>query len=216
MKYFIANWKANKNFDEVKSWLDGFFKLYKDNKDTIVIICPPFPFITLIKDKISNFENLKLGSQDLSLFEQGAYTGEVSAKTLQGLIEYVIIGHSERRKNFGESNEAIHQKITLAKKYKIEPIFCIRDQNDLQDKEMIKIVAYEPVYAIGTGNNEPLDKVIQSKEKLNLPSNTVFLYGGSVNENNAKDYLQSDEIDGFLVGGASLNPERFYKIISQV
>jgi len=213
MKYFIGNWKANKNLDEAKIWIDQFLKIYRPKPDSTVIVCPPAPFLTVIKQKISQTKNLKLGAQDISLYEQGAYTGETTVKSLAGLIDYVIIGHSERRKYFQEFNESIHQKIILAKKYQIEPVLCIRDQSDWLAETGVKIIAYEPVYAIGTGVNEPVDKVIELKNKLNLSPDILYLYGGSINEKNVKNYLQSDKIDGLLVGGASLNPQSFYKII---
>lgn len=214
MKYFIANWKANKNLAEASDWIDQFLKVYQPKPNSTVIICSPSPFLTVIKQKINQINNLKLGAQDISLYEE-AYTGEITAKSLAGLVDYVIIGHSERRKYFNENNETIAKKITLAKKYQVEPILCIRDENDWLTDSEVKIIAYEPVYAIGTGNNEPIEKVIELKEKIKLSPDCVYLYGGSVNENNAKDYIQSDKIDGLLIGGASLDPLSFYKIISQ-
>lgn len=213
MKYFVANWKANKNLQEALDWIDQFLKIYQPKPESTIIICPPSPFLTVIKQKINQIKNLKLGAQNISLYEEGAYTGETTAKSLAGLVDYVIIGHSERRQYFNEDNETVAQKITLAKKYQIAPIFCIRDENDWLKDSGAKIVAYEPVYAIGTGNNEPLDKVVALKDKLQDFSDCFYLYGGSVNENNAKDYVQSDKIDGLLVGGASLDPQSFNKII---
>ena len=215
MKYFVANWKANKNLQESQTWIDQFLKLYQPKEDKIVIICPPFPFLTNLKQKTNQIKNLKLGSQDISSFEEGAYTGEITAKSLVGLVDYVIVGHSERRKYFNENNETVTKKIILAKKCQIEPILCIRDENDWLTESEVKIIAYEPVYAIGSGNNEPIEKVIEIKEKIKLSPDCVYLYGGSVNENNAKDDIQSDKIDGLLIGGASLDPHNFYKIISQ-
>ncbi len=213
MKYFIANWKANKNLAEVKDWINQFLKVYQPKLDSTIIICPPSPFLTIIKQKINQIQNLKLGAQDISLYEEGAYTGETTAKSLAGLVDYVIIGHSERRKYFNETNETVAKKIALTNKYQIEPILCIRDESDWLKNSGVKIVAYEPVYAIGTGNNEPVNKVVNLKDKLQLSPNCSYLYGGSVNTNNIKDYVQSDKIDGFLVGGASLDPLSFNEII---
>ncbi len=213
MKYIVANWKANKNLYEAESWITEFLKLYQPYPDRIIVICTPFPFLLAIKQKINEVKGLKLGVQDLSGFEEGAVTGETTAKSLQGLAEYAIVGHSERRKNFGETNEIIAKKISLAKKYRIEPIHCIRDQNDYLPDAGVKIIAYEPPASIGTGLNEPVDRVIELKNKLNLPLEVSYLYGGSVSEKNVKDYLQSDKINGLLVGGASLNPQSFYKIL---
>ena len=214
MKYYVANWKANKNLQQASDWIDQFLKLYQPKSDSTVIICSALPFLAMIKQKINQISNLKLGAQDISLYEEGSYTGETTAKSLTGLADYVIIGHSERRKNFAENNETLVKKIALANKYQIKPILCIRNENDWLKNNQVKIVAYEPSYAIGTGDNEPLEKVIELKEKLQLSTDQVYLYGGSVNENNAKNYIQSDKIDGLLVGGASLDPQSFNKIIS--
>jgi triosephosphate isomerase len=128
MKYFVANWKANKNLKEAKEWLNEFLKLYQPQENKMVIICPPFPLLTELRDKIYKVKNLKLGSQDLSFFEEGPYTGEVTAKTLQGIVDYALIGHSERRKYFKESSEIISKKIVFAKKYQIEPILCLSQE----------------------------------------------------------------------------------------
>ncbi|OGK25041.1 hypothetical protein A3A46_04215 [Candidatus Roizmanbacteria bacterium RIFCSPLOWO2_01_FULL_37_13] len=212
MKYFIANWKANKNLNEAVQWIDKFLTLPLRSDSAKVVVCPPYPLIFPLKEKIKNTKNIYLGVQDISSFEFGSYTGEVSAKTLQGLVEYVIIGHSERRKYFNENTQTLFKKTQLAKTYGIEPILCIRDEKDaIPDR--VQIVAYEPVYAIGTGNNESVKKVLEMKQKLNLPIPYSFIYGGSVNKDNASSYLDSSEIDGFLVGGTSLDPTEFFKII---
>jgi len=226
MKYIIANWKANKNIDQVKDWIDLFLKNdFNRIKNKIqIIICPPFPFIYLLKKMIVETGHapslpIKIGAQDLSQFESGTYTGEVTAKTLSGLINYVIIGHSERRKHFNENTKALFEKFVLAKKNRIEPLFCIRNEKDPLPLQ-IKFVVYEPVYAIsngtGQGNNEPLEKVLRIRKILKLANSVQFIYGGSVNDENATYYLKAGEIDGVLVGGASLNPDKFYKIVSCV
>jgi len=216
MKYFIANWKANNNLTETENWIAEFLKLYQPHEDKTVIICPPFPFITILNQKINQTKHLKVGCQDLSTVEDGPYTGEVTAKSLAGLADYAIIGHSERRQKFNELDTAITKKINLAKKYQIEPILCIGDEKDWLANDQIKFVAYEPVYAIGSGYNEPVEKVVKLKNRLNLNPDTVFLYGGSVNEKNAYNYLKNEQINGLLIGSASLNPIGFYKIISQI
>ncbi|PIV09493.1 hypothetical protein COS31_02040 [Candidatus Roizmanbacteria bacterium CG02_land_8_20_14_3_00_36_15] len=223
MKYFIANWKANKNFDEAKQWVNQFLKIYRPKTERTVIICPPFPFIPLLHQAVNHLKNIKIGSQDLSAFESGTYTGEVTAKTLKGLVDYVIIGHSERRKNFHESQDLIGQKISLAKKYQIEPIVCFQDVTDRLPNN-IKFIAYEPPWAISKGYEDSMKTVIEEtpetvikvKKKLKIQSDKCFIYGGSVNSNNISQYLKYKEIDGYLVGGASLNPATFYEIVSQV
>lgn len=216
MKYFIANWKANKNLKEVEEWLNLFLKLYRPVKEKVIVICPPAFLLTYLQSRIKLIPNIKIGVQNISHFEEGPYTGEITAKSLTSLADFVIIGHSERRKYFNETKQIIEKKISLAYKYQIEPILCIRNENDWLADKKIRYVAYEPVYAIGTGNNEPLEKVIQLKNKLNLSLTTSFLYGGSVNDTNAKQYLSSNQIAGLLIGEASLDPRMFYRIISTI
>jgi len=214
MKYFIANWKANKNLSQTQDYINKFVEIIGALEQSKVIICPPYPLVSYVKEKITGKNNLHVGAQDLSMFEEGSYTGEVTAKTLQGLVDFVIIGHSERRKNFNETQETVTKKLVLAKKYQIEPVLCIRNIEDWQAvKDQVKIVAYEPVAAIGTGMNEDPKKVIDFKKTLNLKPETVFIYGGSVKSDNANSYLETKEIEGFLIGGASLDPESFKKII---
>jgi len=221
MKYVIANWKANKNIDQAKDWIDLFLKndFNRIKNKVQIIICPPFPFISFINQKLKNYLFIKTGAQDVSCFESGTYTGEVTAENLSSLVTYVIIGHSERRRYCNETDKIVFKKVVLAKKYGIEPLFCIRNEKDLIPAQL-KFVVYEPVYAIsngtGQGNNEPLEKVLEMKKILKLENNIKFIYGGSVNEKNATYYLKSNQIDGVLVGGASLNPDRFYKIIDCV
>lgn len=220
MKYLVANWKANKNIDQTNKWIYSFLKndFSKVLNKVLIIICPPSPFIPLLKEKVKKHPLIKIGAQDLSYFEGGPYTGEVTAKTLFGVIDYVIIGHSERRKYFNETEKVLFKKFVLAKKNGIEPLFCIRDKKDAIPAQ-VKFVVYEPIYAISTGtgqgNNEPLEKVLAMKKILKVKPVIKFIYGGSVNEKNVSYYLENDEIDGILVGGASLDPQRFYKIIAR-
>lgn len=212
MKYFIANWKANKNLRESLEWIDKFLTLQLQNDRIKVVICPPFPLLYPLKEKIKKAKNIYLGSQDISQFESGSYTGEVTAKSLQGLVDYAIIGHSERRKHFQENEGSLAKKVFLAQRYQIEPIFCIRNEND-HIARTVKIVAYEPVAAIGTGKNEELSNILAMKKKLAVAGEIAFLYGGSVNKANANIYLKSSQIDGLLIGGASLDPRHFFEII---
>lgn len=216
MKYIIANWKANKTLLEVKTWLNVFLKknLSSIKNQVQVIICPPYPFLSLVKEKLQDYSHIKLGSQDTSFFEKGPYTGEVCVKNLSGLVDYALIGHSERRYYFGETARILFQKFNLVLDNNITPIFCIRSAADIIPERSV-FVAYEPVYAIGTGRNESLNQVLKVKKTLSFSKDVKFIYGGSVNENNSSYYLENQKIDGLLVGGASLNPEKFYKIIKQ-
>lgn len=217
MKYCIANWKANKNLKEAIEWLNFFLQQLIQhpilNDDIKIVICPPYPLLYPLAQRLKNFKNVYLGAQNLSAFENGSFTGEITAEMIKDVIQYAIIGHSERRKYFYETESQIEKKIILAKKHHIEPILCVRDEKD-KIFPQVKIVAYEPVYAIGTGTNESPEKVLLMKKKLNLNSTTIFLYGGSVNEENVKQYIATGKIDGFLVGAASLDPLKFSQIIN--
>lgn len=224
MKYLIANWKSTKNIENTIDWVMSFNRLLESNKNLLdklnndelkIIICPSYHLISLVKQKIIKHKNINLGSQDVSFFEQGNYTGEVSAQNLKELINYSIVGHSERRKYLKETNNVIDQKINLLKDYSIEPILCVRDENDLIPKD-VKIIAYEPVYAIGTGNNEDLAKVISAKHKIIKDKEDIFVYGGSVNPENVLQYSNSSEIQGFLLGNASKDPNSFIDIASKI
>ena len=137
----------------------------------------------------------------------------MTAKSLEGLVNYVIVGHSERRRYLNETNEMIINKIIQAKKYNIEPILCVRNQEDLPLKN-VDIISYEPVQAIGTGKNEDPKDILGMKKRLQIPRSTVFFYGGSVNKTTILDYLKTDEINGFLIGTASNDPLDFYNIVS--
>lgn len=211
MKYFVGNWKANKNMQETEKWADDFVKIYKPRKYVTLGVCPPAPFLSYLQRRLTDLEGVFVGAQTISTLESGSYTGEVTAKSLDGTVRFTIVGHSERRKHFNEQDADLAAKVTLAKKYNIEPIYCVRDEND-PIPAGVKFVAYEPVAAIGTGQNESLDKVLAMKKKMTLPQNCVFIYGGSVNETNISEYLISDEIDGFLIGKASLDPVQFLAI----
>lgn len=213
MKYIIGNWKANKNKAQAKAWIGEFLELSLENfQDKVaIIVCPPYPFLTLAHKAFKDTP-IQLGSQDISFFHAGSYTGEVAANTLADLVSYCIIGHSERRRYFKETDATVAQKTANVRDFEIEPIVCVRGISD-QIPKNVKIIAYEPVHAIGTGNNESVKKILEVKKCLHLDPDTIFIYGGSVIPDNSEEYLGSDEIDGVLLGGASLDPKKFYKII---
>ncbi len=211
MKYIIGNWKANKNSADVIHWSDVFLKEYTPQEDTTFIVCSPFPFLGLLQQSLKELKNVFIGAQTLASVEEGSHTGETTAKSLQGVAHFAIIGHSERRKYYHESDEDLAKKVLFAKKYNIEPIYCIRDEKD-PIPEGVTFVAYEPVAAIGTGQNEPPEQVLVMKKKMKLPPHCVFIYGGSVNEKNSASYLATGEIDGFLIGKASLDAHQFLAV----
>ncbi len=217
MKYLIANWKSHKNLSESSTWWTDFLQQYKNDKKTKsaidsgffqIIICPPFPLLQSLSKVIKNVPNCHLGAQDVSAFPEGSYTGEVSAESLSELAEYVIIGHSERRKYFAESDELIATKNDHAQKHNMHTIVCIRNNKD-RIPTTANIIAYEPVEAIGSGKNAAPAEVDKIKKTLDLKPEQHFLYGGSVDGGNCDSYTN---VDGFLVGTASLDAQSFLGI----
>ena len=222
-------------------------ELAKATDHNNLVICPPLPFLKSVREVI---KKARLGAQDL-FWEgpTGPYTGEVSAAELKNIgVEYVIIGHSERRKNLKESNDIIAKKVAAAVKGGLIPILCVgetweqkmADEKEIVISDEIRIglslipkpyalnpiyIAYEPIWAISTNNrgvaDYPDDTILTISfikkllEKLNYKFKTHFIYGGSVTSKNAADFLKHEEIEGALVGGASLRPEEMNIILSQ-
>lgn len=224
MKYLVCNLKANKTKDELKSYEKEISKIL--TIPTIeLIICPSLPFLYLFQSP-----NYSLGSQDVSMFEEGSYTGETTANQLQSInVKYALVGHSERRKLLLENNKMIISKIKKSYHSHIKPIYFIgeTEKDKLKINKRLKkqlltiidevpdykrtkmIIVYEPRWAIGTGiipSNEEITiriKEIKSiiKEKYNL--DLPVLYGGSVNEDNIDELVKIDELDGFVLGESS-------------
>lgn len=216
----VANWKSNKTESEANSWFQELKikDLRLTNKE--IIVCPPFTALPILKSLIINHKSsIKLGAQNISPFEEGAYTGEVSAKQIKELASYVIVGHSERRSNFYENNNLVSQKIDQGLKHGLVPILCISSLDQIQSSKLKVngrkiIVAYEPLSAIGTGHPDTPENAdsIALKIKKELEEASV-IYGGSVTSDNVKSFTVMPHIDGVLVGGASLEPLEFLKII---
>ena len=205
----VLNNKCNFNLDE---YLDYQNKLKNLNFKNDIVLCPSSIYL-------SNFEleNVFLGSQNVSSFNDGAYTGEVSARQLKSLnVKYCLVGHSERRVYFKENNEILKNKIEQLLENEIIPIYCVGELEKNSDNNEKIIIAYEPLWAIGTGiqpNINELEKIIKLiKEKF--PNNKV-LYGGSVNEDSIVN-LKSKLIDGYLLGGVSLHPDRISMLLSKL
>lgn len=224
MKYVIANWKANKNASDAIAWCDAFLqKLQYGNNaagaiqqgKVSVIIAPPFPLIPIVKAKLGSTPGIHIAAQSVSDVEGGSRTGEIPAATLAGLVEYAIVGHSERREHYGETNEIVRAKSLAALKQMINPLVCVRNVQDTIDENVL-MVAYEPTWAIGSGKNEPVESVLEMKAMLKVASPRQFIYGGSVTEDTCAPYLHTEGIDGVLVGSASLDPAKFFSIVSQV
>ncbi len=247
-KQIVAgNWKMNNTFQEADDLINELVEFINSNDigDIGVIICPPAPYLELTSDSASE-SDLFVGAQNVNDHESGAYTGEISAAMLESMnIDYCIIGHSERRKYYHESNEMLSEKVNRAIESSIQPIFCCGEllpereageyfdvvkaqleeslfhlkEEDFEDV----VIAYEPVWAIGTGvtatsgQAQEMHAFIRSliKEKYNedIAENTTILYGGSCNQKNAKELFANKDVDGGLIGGASLKADDFAKII---
>jgi len=171
--YIIANWKANKTSPQAKAWFAEISNLksqISNHANKEIIICPSFTLLHEAKSLIASYQlPITIGSQDISPFNEGSYTGEVNGKQIKEFADYVIIGHSERRNNFSETNEMFAKKVEMAKHYNLRSIFCIQNEN-MPIPEGVDIVAHEPVFAIGTGkpdSSENADKVAgEIKKKI--------------------------------------------------
>lgn len=218
--FFVANWKSYKTTQEASEWFDRFKIQDVGFKNKEVIICPSFTVIPSLKSLIINHKSpIHLGAQDISPFDEGAYTGEVNGKQLKELVDYVLVGHSERRKDFAETDAMLKNKLEQVYHYGLTPILCISEISQLDavvevvDTKAI-IVAYEPLFAIGSGLPDSSESAEKMAEGIvgKLPQSTV-LYGGSVTGANVSSYLEQKTIQGVLVGSASLSPEEFSTII---
>ena len=213
----VANLKSYKNESEAKNWLETFKKINQSNSDLTqkeIIICPAFTQLFSFSSFFSsNNINVRLGAQDVSPFDQGAFTGEVNAKQIKDFAPYVLIGHSERRRNFGETQDLLAKKVEMALKYGLIPIFLVQGKDNLIPKG-VGIIVYEPVFAIGTENPDTPQSADEVSQAIKARgSNFQVLYGGSVEQANVRSFTEKTNIDGVLVGGASLEAEEFLKII---
>ncbi len=242
-----GNWKMNKTFQEAEDLTaqitSAVEKLNLGNVEPI--LCPPAPYLEMVLD-LTDETHVAVGAQNVSDHESGAYTGEVSAMMLHSMeVEYCIIGHSERRKYFHESNELLAKKVDAVLKQGFAPIFCcgellpereadhyfnvVKTQLEeslfhLEEREFRQLViAYEPVWAIGTGVTATpeqaqemhayIRQLVLSKYGDRVAQDTIILYGGSCNAKNALDLFSQPDVDGGLIGGASLKADEFMAII---
>lgn len=210
MVMIVANWKSNKTEAEVKMWVEEMTQTLQSLEKT-VIICPPFTLLSPLR-KLN--ASLLLGAQDISPFGMGAYTGAVNGEQIKEFARYVIIGHSERREYFKEDDATLEKKVAMAKASSLTPVFCVQGK-DTPIPQGVEIVAYEPVWAIGTGKAESPQEAKEVAKAIKEKSGvTTVLYGGSVSGENVRSFTQLSEISGVLVGGASLHPQEFIQIIS--
>jgi triosephosphate isomerase len=246
MKHFTiaGNWKMHMDPDEASRFIERLSAKVEPHTHVTNILCPPFIDLTTVKDLVDS-DKFKVGAQNLHDKDEGAYTGEISGTMLKGLVEFVIVGHSERRRDFFESDKLIAAKLAAAVRNGLKPILCVGEKLDeRQDGHSKRVVvdqlhgaftqltaddvrnltiAYEPVWAIGTGKNATPDEVTPVVGVIRETLEEVFgeaassqveiLYGGSSNPDNARAYLELENINGLLVGGASINYEQFASII---
>ncbi len=211
--WIIANWKSNKTIQEALDWISAVGPKLEKRENLKVVICTTFTAIEEVKKAVmvGNYP-LIVGSQDLSPFPEGAYTGEEPAIILKQFAELSIIGHSERRQNFGETDEMVSKKVKQALDNQITPLVCVQGK-ETQVPEGVKLIAYEPIFAIGTGNPDTPENANEIAENFKEKYGIEVLYGGSVTSKNVKDFVTMDNINGVLVVGASLDPEEFVRIV---
>lgn len=243
-KIIAGNWKMNLDINESKQLIENI-KNSEFDKDKEVIIFPPYVSLQLAEEELKDTD-IKLGAQNLCQYDDGAYTGEVSAKMLKALgVDSVLVGHSERRTIFSENDQVINTKVKQGLENGLRVVLCLGESEDIREeakhedfvreqilKDLDKIeakigqliIAYEPIWAIGTGKTcdpkdaEKMCKFIRdqlaSLYGQEFAEKTRILYGGSVKPENAKELLEKENIDGALVGGASLDSKKFLDIIN--
>ena len=241
-----GNWKMNLKRDEGLDLINDVINLLPSDNKVEVVFAPSFIHLYKVNKMCLNLDKVNTASQNVSKEERGAFTGEISAEIIRSAnVKYAIIGHSERREYFKETNEDLKQKVDVCLENNLEVIFCCGESLDQREEEVhfnwIKIqiseslfhlssddfrkiiIAYEPIWAIGTGVTASSDqaeeihrfirKIIDERYGNEIANNTSILYGGSCNPTNARDIFSKDNIDGGLIGGASLNAESFVEII---
>lgn len=213
--WIIANWKSNKTISEALEWVSKVGPQIPKKDHLKVVVCPTFGALSEVKKAIlvGNFP-IMVGSQNLSPFEVGAYTGEEAASLLKQLISLSIVGHSERRQNFGEADEMVARKVEQATLTGIIPLVCVQG-SDTPVPPGCKLVAYEPIFAIGTANPDTPENAgrVATSLQQRYGEDLEVLYGGSVNSTNVKGFVSQSDIAGVLVGNASLDADEFLSII---
>jgi triosephosphate isomerase len=243
----VGNWKMHKTASEAVVFLREFSALLQQPQSAEVVLAPPFTALATVSQSLGTPPRFGLGAQNLFWEDKGPFTGEVSAPMLMDLgCQYVIIGHSERRQHFGETDEWVNRKVQAALRHGLRPILCVGESLaqreggqtqgvvtsqlrkglagiSAQDGRAV-VVAYEPVWAIGTGRaatpaqavevHRGVREALEQQWGAEIGSGVRILYGGSVTPDNAKGFLIMPEIDGALVGGACLDPRSFATIIT--
>ncbi|NLT94052.1 MAG: triose-phosphate isomerase [Clostridia bacterium] len=241
-----ANWKMHKTVKEANDFLQEFIPLVEGNNDVDIVLCVPFTVLDAVSKKIAD-TNITLGAQNVYCQDKGAFTGEVAPQMLLEFgTKYVIIGHSERRAVFGETDELIKEKVNKALQSGLIPILCVGETLEEREKGFTEakcrkqieavfhgltkdqaaqiVIAYEPIWAIGTGKTASSSDAEQTISYIRSLLSGIFdedtalkvriQYGGSVKPENVQDLMAQPNIDGALVGGASLDPQSFAKIVN--
>jgi triosephosphate isomerase (TIM) len=245
-KILAANWKMNLTHTEAESYLQSFVTEIRDFSDVDVVIIPPFTAIPAALAASERIQTIRIGAQNMHWEKSGAFTGEISATMLRALyVRYVILGHSERRSLFGETDEIVNRKVKAALDAGLRPIFCIGESLHERDSDQFKqvlegqvrkglegvsardltevVLAYEPCWAIGTGRTATpaeaeeahafIRSVLAALSDGATADRIRIQYGGSVKPDNVESLMREKNIDGLLVGGASLDPRSFAQII---
>ncbi|GAB3500610.1 triose-phosphate isomerase [Spirosoma knui] len=247
-KIVAGNWKMNKTFEEAQALLSEVVNMVKDEVtgDVEVVLCPPALYLTMSRQYVTSGGKVSLGAQNCHEKASGAYTGEISAPMLQSIgVDYVILGHSERRQYFGETNSQLAEKVNIVLETGLKPIFCCGESRDLREngnyvgfvKDQLTeslfhlsaeqfanvVIAYEPIWAIGTGltatSGQAQDMHFELRQHIasqygdTVAQDTTILYGGSANEKNAVELFSQPDVDGGLIGGASLKSREFTNVI---
>lgn len=240
-----ANWKMNKTAFEARELIQAMLPELKKIEAVDIVLCPPFTNLSLVCEQIAETD-LKLGAQNMHWQEKGAFTGEISASMLADFCDYVILGHSERRQMFGETNETVNKKAHTALAHDLKPIICVGEsleqnqagetaqvvetqcreslQNITPEQAQNIVIAYEPVWAIGTGlaatpeganevHRDVIRPVLRDLFGAEIAEGMRILYGGSVNAENAGELFAMSDIDGGLIGGASLKADAFVAVV---
>ena len=248
-KIVAGNWKMNLDKSSSENLVKEILESTQEKKDIQIVLSPPFVYLEqIVKDCVSRTDVL-IAAQNCSAYDNGAFTGEVSTNMLKSIgVDYVIIGHSERRQFFSESNDVLMNKISLSLSNNLKVIFCCGEDINQREKDLhfeiienqLKstvfklsvndfskiVIAYEPIWAIGTGKTATSDQaqeihgfirsLITNNYNKDISDNTTILYGGSCKPSNAKAIFSEDDIDGGLIGGASLKSADFTSIISSI
>jgi len=245
-KIIAANWKMNMTVGEADAFLETFLLEVGDEGGVDMVIVPPFTALAKVAERLSNSSSVKLGAQNMAFEKSGAFTGEISAAMLRDLyVRYVVLGHSERRTLFGETDAIVNKKVHAAHEASLKPILCVGETLAERDGDRVEevletqlrgslaglnakeiadtVIAYEPVWAIGTGRvatpeqaqsaHAFIRKMIALIADQTVADKVRIQYGGSVKPDNAKTLMSQPDIDGALVGGASLDPRAFAEIV---